>query len=62
MKIAQPEEQVADSIVEEVKKTALLDAASLAKLRALLISGASKAEDWRFLLESAHAKSAAQSK
>ena len=62
MKVAQPQESVADGIVEEVSKTTLVDAASLPKLRALLLNGNSRAEDWRFLLESSRTKGAGHGK
>ena len=62
MKVARPEESVAEGIVEEVSKTTLIDARSLSKLRALLLSGNSKAEDWRFLLESPKVKGAGDGK
>ena len=62
MKVAHPEEGVADGIVVEVSKTTLVDAGSLPKLRALLLSGNPKAEDWRFLLESSKVKGAGHGK
>ena len=60
--VAHPEEGVADGIVEEVSKTTLVDAGSLPKFRALLLSGNPKAEDWRFLLESPKVKGSGHGK
>jgi len=62
MKIARPEESVADGIVAEIRKTTSVDADSLSKLRELLLSGNAKAEDWRFLIESSQAKNATHGK
>ena len=51
-----PEEDVADQIMEEITAANLVDRDSSQKVRDLLLSGTSKPEDWRFVLESVIAK------
>jgi hypothetical protein len=52
-----PEEDVADRIFEEVTAANLVDHSYGQKVRELLLSGSSKPEDWRFVIESSMAKS-----
>ena len=51
-----PEEDVADRILEEIRAANLAEESYIPKLRELLLSGVSKPEDWRFVLESSIAK------
>ncbi len=50
------DEDVADRILEEIKAVNLVEESHIPKLRELLLSGVSKPEDWRFVLESSIAK------
>ena len=51
-----PEEDVADRILEEIKAANLVEESHIPKLRELLLSGVSKPEDWRFVLEQSWSK------
>lgn len=52
-----PEEDIADGILDEITAAKLVDQSFNDKVRELLLSGVSKSEDWRFLVESSIAKS-----
>jgi hypothetical protein len=56
-----PDEQVAESIIAELKKQNLLPDAALDKIKAKLIAGALSASDWKLAFETARpAKEAAK--
>jgi hypothetical protein len=57
-----PEEDVADRVLEEIKAANLIEESYIPKLRELLLSGVSRSEDWRFVIESSIAKQKTRAK
>jgi hypothetical protein len=51
-----PEDDVAERILNEVRADALVEDSDIPRLRELLLSGVSRPEDWRFIIESSIAK------
>jgi hypothetical protein len=57
-----PEDNVADRILNEVRAATLVEDSDIARLRELLLSGVSRPEDWRFIIESSIAKRKTEAK
>ncbi|MCS6265136.1 MAG: hypothetical protein H8K11_15385 [Nitrospira sp.] len=49
--MSKPDEQVADRIIEELRKQKLLSDSALEKLKPQLIAGRLSAEDWKLAIE-----------
>ncbi|NGZ08216.1 MAG: hypothetical protein CV088_02380 [Nitrospira sp. LK70] len=49
--MSKPDEQVADRIIEQLRKQKLLSESALRKLKPQLVAGKLSAEDWKLAIE-----------
>lgn len=49
--MSKPDEQVADRIIEQLRKQKLLSESALTQLKPLLVAGKLSAEDWKLAIE-----------